>query len=148
VSFKKHQSSSSEEFELEFELPFELEFELPFELLLDEELELEFEDEFELELEDEFEDEFELLFEDEFELEFELLFEDEFEDEFELELSIDLFFWPCFALNATVTKSALTTGFFVPAPAIRSGLIAAKDGITSDPAATAVAARKVVSFFI
>jgi hypothetical protein len=142
-------SDQSEEFELEFEDEFELEFDDEFEFELDEEFELLFEDELELELELLLDEEFELLLELEFELPLELEFEMPLDEEFELELDSPRRFWPprsFFVLKAVVTNlvspSIAAVSIAVPV------LTAAKVGMTNDPAATAVAASKVVSFLI
>lgn len=134
-----------EEFELEFDEEFELEFDDEFELELEDEFELLFEEELELELELLLDDELELLLDEEFEL----LFDDEFELEFEEEFDSPRRFWPALsflALKAVVTKSVL------PVFAVRSLAVpvwtAAAAGMMNDPAATAVAASKVVSFLI
>ena len=126
-----HETAASLQFD-EFELLLDEEFELEFELLFEEE----FEDEFELLLDEEFE----LLFEDEFELELELLLELELELLFEfVPFSFSLF------LKAVVTNPAVE-----PCDAVTSGagtgLTAAAAGMAKDAAATAVAARKDVSF--
>lgn len=114
-----------------------------------EEFELEFEDEFELE----FDEEFELELDEEFDEEFELLFEDELDEEFELLLELELDsprrFWPLrsfFALKAVVTN--LVSPSFAAVSIAVPALTAAKAGMTNDPAATAVAASKFVSFLI
>ena len=132
-----------------------------FELELDEEFELEFDEELELELDEEFDEEFELLFEDELELEFELLLDEEFElllelefelpldEEFELELDSPRRFWPFlsfFSLRAVVTN--LVSPPLASVSMAVPGLTAPKAGMMNDPAATAVAASKVVSFLI
>lgn len=129
------------------------------ELEFDEEFELEFDEEFELELDEEFEEEFELLFEDEFELEFELLLDEEFELLLELEFELPLDeefeldsprrFWP---FRSFFIFKAVVTNLVSPALAAVSiavpVLTAPKAGMMNDPAATAVAASKVVSFLI
>lgn len=122
---------------------------------MDEEFELELEDEFDEELDDEFELEFELLLEDEFELEFEFEFELLLDDEFELELEFELLFEPAllshrhflsFLTKAVVTK--FVSSLFAETSLTASVLTAAYAGNTREPAATAVAARMVVSFFM
>jgi hypothetical protein len=102
-----------------------------------EEFELEFEDEFELE----FDEELELELDEEFEFEFELLFE--------LELDSPRRFWPLrsfFIFKAVVTN--LVSASFAAVSIAVPALTAAKAGMTNDPAATTVAASKVVSFLI
>lgn len=134
-----------EEFELEFEDEFELEFDEELELELDEE----FEFEFELLFEDELELEFELLLDEEFELLLELEFELPLDEEFELELDSPRRFWPprsFFVFKAMLTN--LVSPSFATVSTAVPDLTAAKAGMTNDPAATAVAASKVVSFLI
>jgi hypothetical protein len=137
LPFAARNSNQFDEFELEFE----------------DEFELEFDEEFELELDEEFDEEFELLFEDELELEFELLLELEFEllldEEFELEFDSPRRFWPLrsfFIFKAVVTN--LVSVSFAAASMAAPGLTAAKAGMMNEPAATAVAASKFVSFLI